>query len=571
MAHYQHQPDEALPAPFSNGLLGDLAYHVDGGASSLTEGMYNMTKMGSRTGEKRNKIGDWTQDPDLLGGELGGEGYGAHEDLNPNGYPPYAAEDLDDQDSPGASAFPMKVMTRTQYNYNGQGKGKPGYSERLQASTAWGGNVESAGPPHQNEREDLGGGYHGEKGHQAADGLPMGKGKGGGPLQRRPNQPRQYMGAPEEDRWGGAQKGGWVLRGQAAKSWPPGSWDEGGGDHEKGGWHTSDIWSSFEGDKNGAMPASHPSYSHGGKSRPADGWSDGRGKGAQHGPPGSWQGQGQEVGLHGQGHPKGGKGCGAPEDWLCYQTGGPGWRGVRSDWPSYHQKGSGVYEGKGCGGYGDAKGGRQGLQDRERSRAIEKGSSKGSENGAWRTNRWHKSAEMVGILQQDDHIFTKVAGPKHQRVHDSGVGYELSTICMVFDASLRCGGTHRYTFSFIEGELGPADGAGFVFDNRVRRRPLQQMRAVFMNLRGYVCLRRGGHVSRLPAQLPRLTLGKYLTLSVNLDWFSARFDISDEDGHVEGSCDVNLESIFSDVPGSEQTRSGFFGAVVTGNVTVGLY
>lgn len=190
---------------------------------------------------------------------------------------------------------------------------------------------------------------------------------------------------------------------------------------------------------------------------------------------------------------------------------------------------------------------------------------------SWSTPRWHKSAESVGVLSQDDHIFMKIAGPRQKRTHDSGEGYELATICMVFDASLRCGGVHSYRFCFMDGELGLADGAGFVFDTRVRRRPLGQMRAVFLNQRGIVCLRRGQNVSKLPVQLPRLTLGMLLTLSVNLDQAACRFDISDEYGQIQGSADVGLQALLEGSMRETQLHSGFFCAVVTGNITVGLF
>lgn len=194
-----------------------------------------------------------------------------------------------------------------------------------------------------------------------------------------------------------------------------------------------------------------------------------------------------------------------------------------------------------------------------------------AEQQEWLAARWHKSAESVGELSEEDHVFTKNAGPRLKRTHVSGAGYELATICMVFDASLRCGGAHTYRFCFLDGELGPADGAGFVFDTKVRRRPLGQMHAVFLNQRGFVCLRKGQQVSRLPVQLPRLTLGMKLTMRVNLDRYSARFDITDPSGTLKGSADVGLEGLFEGEPQGVQLRSGFFCAVVTGNITVGLY
>jgi len=175
------------------------------------------------------------------------------------------------------------------------------------------------------------------------------------------------------------------------------------------------------------------------------------------------------------------------------------------------------------------------------------------------------------VLTEEDHIFTKTAGPRLKRVHDSGAGYELATICMVFDATLRCGGVHAYRFCFMAGELRPADGAGFVFDTKVRRRPLGQMCAVFMNQRGFICLRRGSNVSKSPVQLPRLGLGMCLTLSMDLDQCTARFEVSDASGRPEGSADVGLETLFDDALGGDQLRNGFFCAVVTGDITVGLY
>jgi hypothetical protein len=129
---------------------------------------------------------------------------------------------------------------------------------------------------------------------------------------------------------------------------------------------------------------------------------------------------------------------------------------------------------------------------------------------------------------------------------------------------------HRYQFNFMDGELGVADGAGFVFDTRVRHRPLPQMRAVFLNQRGYVCLRKGHKVSKLPVQLPRLAVGMQLVLLVNIDRLCARFDISDDAGVVKGSADITFEDLFDDVPG-ERIRSGFFCALVTSGITVGLY
>jgi len=142
---------------------------------------------------------------------------------------------------------------------------------------------------------------------------------------------------------------------------------------------------------------------------------------------------------------------------------------------------------------------------------------------------------------------------------------------MVFDASLRCGGMQTFEFSVLNGDLGAADGAGFTFDSKLRRRPLWQMHAIFLNQRGYVCLRRGQSVSKLPVQLPRLTAGLRLSLSVDLDRSVARFEITALDGGMEGSADISFASLFeNDVMAHGQLRSGFFCAIVTGSAMVEL-
>jgi hypothetical protein len=187
--------------------------------------------------------------------------------------------------------------------------------------------------------------------------------------------------------------------------------------------------------------------------------------------------------------------------------------------------------------------------------------------------RWHKSAETVGIISSDGHVFTKTAGPRRSRVSDRGARVELASICMVFDASLRCGGVHRYCYRIMEGELGAADGAGFVFDSKVRRNNIQRMRSVFLNQRGRICLRNNRQVTKLQAQLPPLTVGCLLTLLIDLDSLMARFHVSSSQGLVGASANVNLDGLFDTSLGvsNGQLRSGFFCAVVTGNITIGIH
>jgi len=153
---------------------------------------------------------------------------------------------------------------------------------------------------------------------------------------------------------------------------------------------------------------------------------------------------------------------------------------------------------------------------------------------------------------------------------DNGRTYELATICMVYDANLRTGGVHRYQYHILGGDLGPADGAGFTFDSKVRRKSIQQMRAIFLNQRGVICLRRRQNVTKLPARLPPLTVGVLLTVMVDLDTCNARFEIS-KNGITIGSADVNFNGLVEDIADYGSLRQGFFCAVVTGNISVGLY
>lgn len=186
------------------------------------------------------------------------------------------------------------------------------------------------------------------------------------------------------------------------------------------------------------------------------------------------------------------------------------------------------------------------------------------------TCRWHRSAEAAGEVSGGGHVFTKMAGPRRSRISDRGAHVELASICMVFDESLRCGGIHEYSYQILDGELGPADGAGFVFDSRVRRNNIQRMRSVFLNQRGRICLRNNHQVTKLQAQLPALAVGMTLTLTIDLDSLVARFGINAGGGSYTKFADVSLRDLFDLGVRQAQLRSGFFCAVVTGDISVSL-
>lgn len=145
---------------------------------------------------------------------------------------------------------------------------------------------------------------------------------------------------------------------------------------------------------------------------------------------------------------------------------------------------------------------------------------------------------------------------------------ELSTICMIFDSTIRCGGTHLYTYHILNGELGAADGVGFVFDSHVRRNNIQRMRSVFLNQRGSLCIRDCGTVRKLGAYVPPLEPGMCVTLQIDLDGLNAQFATYTAQG-VLATADVSFDGLF-DPTLQVALRSGFFCAVVTKEISVCL-
>lgn len=185
--------------------------------------------------------------------------------------------------------------------------------------------------------------------------------------------------------------------------------------------------------------------------------------------------------------------------------------------------------------------------------------------------RWHGSMLSAGEVSADGHVFAKPhVGPR--KSHPNGVS--LSPICMIFEQTLRVRGVHRYRYTILEGHVGAADGIGFVFDSRVRRKNIQRMKSVFLNKRGQVCLRNLESITKLPCSLPRLSPGSAVNLSIDLDMTMARFEMEDSCGKHCGAVDLSFASLFPDrpaVPSADPSRSGFFCAIVTSVITVSLH
>lgn len=186
-------------------------------------------------------------------------------------------------------------------------------------------------------------------------------------------------------------------------------------------------------------------------------------------------------------------------------------------------------------------------------------------------SKWHKSAKLVGMISEDGHVFTKVAGADKIRTSAFGNHQKLSSICMIYDQRLRYGGMHRYNYQILSGEIGAADGAGFVFDTQVRRSNLQRMCSIFLNNRGQICFRNQQYVEKLSSTLPRMEVGMWLHLTADLDNLYFHFMLCDYEGNVLGAADVALGPILANMNSvAKSWQSGFFCAIVTKDISVFL-
>merc|ERR1712232_399229 len=87
---------------------------------------------------------------------------------------------------------------------------------------------------------------------------------------------------------------------------------------------------------------------------------------------------------------------------------------------------------------------------------------------------WHETAACVGTLSEDGHFFRNVTqGCRIQKE------YWLSKLCVVFERNLRIGGVARYRYAIEQGDVGPADGAGFILSPEIKRMSIQRIDDLF--------------------------------------------------------------------------------------------
>lgn len=189
--------------------------------------------------------------------------------------------------------------------------------------------------------------------------------------------------------------------------------------------------------------------------------------------------------------------------------------------------------------------------------------------GAVSKKEWHAAAKTVGHVSECGHIFMYAPGPKRKRMSDKGEVFELSRLVTLSDCQHVQGGQHDYAFAVMGGQLGRADGAGFTFDTMLRRRSIKEMRAIFFNQWGTICLRNNNHIDKLPFQLPRLQVGTQLNLHVDLKRGVVSFTM--QHGYQStGFAEVYLEQYWEDYK-EVCVGGGFFCAVVSGECSVSLH
>ena len=143
---------------------------------------------------------------------------------------------------------------------------------------------------------------------------------------------------------------------------------------------------------------------------------------------------------------------------------------------------------------------------------------------------------------------------------------------------MRSGRQHRYIYTINSGVVGPADGVGFVFDKRIVRSNIQNMRSIFLNSHGQVCKRNRDQISKVASDFPPLTVGCRIQLCIDLDHAQARFDyFAPQAGSHSGDLNPQRTSVslgFEDLLQLEdgsRLQTGFFCVVVTNYIQISLY
>merc|ERR1719191_2450399 len=98
---------------------------------------------------------------------------------------------------------------------------------------------------------------------------------------------------------------------------------------------------------------------------------------------------------------------------------------------------------------------------------------------------------------------------------------------MVFGSALHVGGSHSYRYSILDGNVGAADGVGFVFDSKICHNNIKRMRSVFLSSSGQVCVQNLEQIPILDECFPKLAIGLTVRFQVNLDHGTLQIEVQD--------------------------------------------
>eukprot|EP00397_Hematodinium_sp_SG-2012_P032284 GEMP01034365.1.p1 GENE.GEMP01034365.1~~GEMP01034365.1.p1 ORF type:complete len:557 (+),score=131.46 GEMP01034365.1:259-1929(+) len=177
--------------------------------------------------------------------------------------------------------------------------------------------------------------------------------------------------------------------------------------------------------------------------------------------------------------------------------------------------------------------------------------------------QWHHSASSVGQVFEDGRVFVKKQAGQYK---DHWSGAQLPPLCILFERHLRIKGIHRCCFCIMEGNIGSADGVGFVFDTEIRRKNIQEVRSIFLNSHGQICQRNLSKVTKFSQHLPPFVIGCEIEIIINLNSWVVTFETRSHSQKARGEVKISTRG------GGEMKlyESGFFCAVVTQSVALRL-
>ncbi len=148
---------------------------------------------------------------------------------------------------------------------------------------------------------------------------------------------------------------------------------------------------------------------------------------------------------------------------------------------------------------------------------------------------FHSSMSAVGEVSRCGHYFSKTCLGALRQPKVPG-GRPMRALIMAHESELRkgCCGAVQYRVVVVEGQLGPADGLGFVVSGKLWRRKMQvkggkigvaavqylcfqETKAVFLSASGEVCKRNCADLIKVPgARLGAVGQGREIIMDVDL-------------------------------------------------------